>query len=201
MPERPVLEASERERLLALARDSIQHGHGRSGPAPVPRATWPPALLAVRATFTTLTLAGELRGCCGSLEARHALAEDVWRNAWRSAYADPRFEPVDATELGRLELSISVLSLLEPVLFADERELLGRLERGVDGLVVEIGARRATFLPSVWATLPEPQRFLAELKRKAGWTGGDLPAGARAWRYRTESFAATPLLEVLGEGG
>jgi AmmeMemoRadiSam system protein A len=186
-----MFEERERQQLLALARGSIRRGLGRGSPGSVSPDAWPPALLEPRATFTTLTLAGELRGCCGSLEARVSLVQDVWRNAWLSAFADPRFEPVGATELDRLEISISVLSPLEPVAFADEFELMCRVEPGLDGLVLQIDARRATFLPAVWEMLPEPRRFLGALKRKAGWLGGTLPAGASAWRYRTESFTAT----------
>ena len=46
--------------------------------------------------------------------------------------------------------------------------MLARLRPGVDGLTLEHGAHRATFLPQVWTALPEPRAFVAELKRKAG---------------------------------
>jgi AmmeMemoRadiSam system protein A len=185
-----MLERSERQQLLALAARSIRRGIGRREPAPAPPGDWAPALLATRAAFTTLRLAGELRGCCGSLDAKRPLAQDVWHNAWLSAFADPRFEPVAAEELAALQISISVLSPLEPVRFADEFELLRRVEPGLDGLALTIGEQRATFLPAVWEMLPQPRQFLAQLKRKAGWSGGALPADARVWRYRTESFTS-----------
>lgn len=190
-----MLETHDRRRLVALAQRSIECGIGQAGPAPAPRQVLPPALLEPRATFATLTLAGELRGCCGSLDAVRPLALDVWHNAWASAFADPRFPAVAAAEIETLEITISVLTPLEPLPFTGERELIDGLEPRVDGLVLEIGARRATFLPAVWDMLPEPCDFLRELKHKAGWTRSELPRGARAWRYRTESFsgAATVL--------
>ena len=38
----------------------------------------------------------------------------------------------------------------------------------MDGLILELGSRRSTFLPQVWEQLPKPAEFLAHLKRKAG---------------------------------
>lgn len=186
-----MLEASERRRLLELAYRSIEGGIDQPRPAPAPSQSWPAALAERRATFTTLELEGELRGCCGSLDPVRPLAEDVWHNAWASAFADPRFESVMTPEIEALQISISVLTPLEPVAFEDESDLMQRLERRVDGLVLACGARRVTFLPAVWDMVPDAGRFLAELKRKAGWTSGPLPAGTRAWRYRTESFSGT----------
>jgi len=184
-----MLEAHDRRRLVALAQHSIECGIGCAGPVPAPREMLPPALLEPRATFTTLTLADELRGCCGSLDPVRPLALDVWHNAWASAFADPRFPAVAAVEIETLDITISVLTPLEPFPFTDERELIGGLEPRVDGLVLAFGARRTTFLPAVWDMLPEPRDFLRELKRKAGWASGELPRSARAWRYRTESFS------------
>jgi AmmeMemoRadiSam system protein A len=186
-----MLEPRERLRLLDLAHRSVASGVGRRQPEPSPRETWPPVLLEPRATFTTLTQAGELRGCCGTLEPVRPLAQDVWHNAWVSAFADPRFLPVSASELDALEIAISVLTPLEPIPAANEVELLCSLEPHVDGLVLSCGSQRATFLPSVWESLPDPREFLAHLKRKAGWKAGALPPGTNAYRYRTETFAAT----------
>lgn len=144
------LEAEARTRLLGLARRSILDGLGQCGPPPLPREAWSEALNEPRATFVTLKLAGELRGCRGTLEARCPLAQDLWRNAWFSAYADPRFRPVSGEEIARLEVAISVLTALTPLHVASETELLAALRPGIDGLVLRCGAAAATFLPAVW---------------------------------------------------
>ena len=34
--------------------------------------------------------------------------------------------------------------------------------------VLQQGSHRATYLPSVWEQLPDPDRFISELRRKAG---------------------------------
>jgi AmmeMemoRadiSam system protein A len=183
-----MLETSERARLLEFARLSIARGAGGRHPEPAPEDAWSPALLEPRATFTTLTLEGELRGCCGTIEPQRALVHDVWHNAWASAYADPRFWPVSATELASLAIAISVLTPLEPIAAGSEAELIASLESGVDGLVLRCGTMRATFLPAVWESLPDPREFVAHLKRKAGLPAASWPRAMAAFRYRTETF-------------
>lgn len=182
--EGPALGADERRLLLEVARGSIEHGLRQGGSRPVDPAAYPEPLRRPAATFVTLRHAGELRGCIGELEAVFALVESTARNAFRAAFHDPRFDPVDADELAELELHVSVLGTLESLPAASEAALQAALRPGVDGLLLDDGAHRATFLPAVWDSLPEAERFVAELKRKAGLRGGSWPVGMRAWRYR-----------------
>lgn len=182
------LDTRDRSRLLELARRSIIEGCGQGLPPPTPRESWPTTLSTPRATFVTLKCEASLRGCCGTLEPKGALVEDVWRNAWASAYADPRFPPVSSAELGRLDVAISVLTPLEPLPIESERELLEALRPGIDGLVLRCGAAAATFLPAVWEIFPEPRDFLTQLKLKAGWSASFWSAEVAALRYRTETF-------------
>jgi AMMECR1 domain-containing protein len=81
------------------------------------------------------------------------------------------------------------VSLLTPpaeLLFSSEHDLINQLRPGIDGLIIAQGRHRATFLPSVWESLPEPADFLAQLKKKAG-IPPSLPV-ARAWRYTAETL-------------
>jgi AMMECR1 domain-containing protein len=64
---------------------------------------------------------------------------------------------------------------------------LSQLRPGVDGLILEEGGRRGTFLPAVWESLPEPRAFLRELKRKAGLPADHWSDTLRAHRYTVES--------------
>jgi uncharacterized protein len=186
-----MLEDSERLELLELARRSIGGSLGRLQAEPAPEEAWSPRLLEPQATFVTLTLDGELRGCCGTIEPHRALVYDVWQNAWVSAYADPRFCPVSATELGSIEIAISVLTPLEPIAVTSESELIASLKPGVDGLLLCYGAARGTFLPVVWESVPEPRDFVAQLKRKIGWPSLALSSQMMAFRYRTETFGSS----------
>jgi AmmeMemoRadiSam system protein A len=193
-----MLERPDRSRLLGLARRSIAFGARGGGAGPVPQEQWPPALIAPRASFVTLTVGETLRGCRGTVEPRRALFEDVWENAWASAYTDPRFPPLAEDELASLSIAISVLSALEPIAAADEAGLIESLEPGLDGVLLRCGHSGATFLPVVWETLPEPREFVTHLKAKAGWPASFWSPDIVALRYRTETFSSgdTPPLEV-----
>ena len=177
--------------LLRLARASIGHGLAHGEALPVDCGALPAPLSDPAATFTTLRKHGELRGCCGGLEALRPLASDVAHSAFQAAFRDPRFDPVSDGEVDAIRLEVSVLSPLERLTVDDEAELLERLTPGIDGLVIVEGIRRATFLPKVWETLPEPVQFLAALKCKCG-----LPA--RYWSSKLEfhTYQATTYAEA-----
>ena len=180
------LPLNQQKILLDIAKASIQAGMGRSGPPGIDLQPFPEALKALRASFVTLELDGRLRGCIGSLNAARPLVEDVLHNAYAAAFRDPRFPPVTAEELTRLDIHISLLTPAEPMQFASEEDLLGQIQPGVDGLILEDQGRRGTFLPSVWESLPEARQFLAHLKRKAGLPEDYWSGTVRVWRYRTE---------------
>ena len=105
---------------------------------------------------------GRLRACMGLIEAGQSLSEAIVRAAvWASK--DPRFPPLKAGELSRLEVEVSVLS---PV-----RRIVGpeAIEVGKHGVILEKGRHRAVFLPHVateqgW----DRQTMLEHLAQKAG---------------------------------
>jgi AmmeMemoRadiSam system protein A len=178
-----------RQGLLELARESIAQGlrHGREQPCPRV-SSWPPVFLERRSTFVTLRERGDLRGCCGSIDAVAPLAHDVWHNAYTSAFRDPRFPPLAHCEFPALELHISVLSVPRLLPVSSEGELIDRLRIGIDGLVLQRGAARATFLPSVWDQVPDPRSFVQHLKRKVGWPPDFWAGDIEAYTYSAESF-------------
>lgn len=175
--------------LLRLARESIDYGLDHDKPVPVDLDGLPVDLIQPAATFTTLRLDEKLRGCCGTLEAAHPLAMDVARSAFQAAFRDQRFQPLGRDEFGRIRLEVSVLSPLEVIAVTDEADLLNRLAPGTDGLVIVEGARRATFLPKVWESLPDPRQFLAALKTKCGLPEDYWSERVEFFRYRTTLYA------------
>lgn len=185
-PEVPPVTKSHGANLLALALDSIRNGLETGTPLPIDYEHLPVELADIGASFVSLYRRGRLRGCIGSTRATRSLAEDIAANAFAAAFQDPRFEPLDPEELDGLELSVSVLSPLEPLTFASERDLLAQLEIGEDGLVIADHGRRAVFLPQVWGQLPDPTVFLAQLKIKAGLPLAESPT-LQAWRFRVDS--------------
>ncbi|MDT4331268.1 AmmeMemoRadiSam system protein A [Methylomonas sp. MED-D] len=178
----------ERGCLLTLAKASIAHGLAHGRPLPVNLADYPAKLTGPAATFVTLELDGQLRGCIGRLEAARPLVEDIAENAYAAAFRDSRFPPVTAAELAGLSLHISVLSPSEPLYFASETDLISQLRPGIDGLILSEGGRRGTFLPSVWEDLPDPVEFLRHLKRKAGLPADYWSSTVKIQRYTTEMF-------------
>lgn len=185
-----MLDSPERIELIQIARNSIASGFSRLSPSPPPQRAWSPELLEPRATFTTLKIAGELRGCCGTVEPQRPLAHDVWHNAWVSANADPRFWPVSPEEVDTLEISVSVLTPLEPIAVRSESELIESLEPGTDGVLLRCGSARAVFLPAVWESLPDAGEFITQLKAKAGWSPSFWSPAMTAFRFRTETFTS-----------
>lgn len=179
---------AERGRTLtAIARAAIARELGEAGP-PLPTVVQGGWLDAPGAAFVTLTQGGRLRGCIGSLEARRQLAEDVAANARAAAFRDPRFAPLRHDELAATQVEVSVLSAAEPMQFRDEVDALRQLRPGVDGVILESGGHRATFLPQVWGQLPVPRDFLAQLKRKAGLAGDFWSPDLRLWRYTVDKY-------------
>jgi uncharacterized protein len=179
-------------RLLRTAEASIAHGLSHGCALPVDRAEVDPALRQVAASFVTLTIDGQLRGCIGRLEAEQPLIADVAENAYAAAFTDPRFPPLRASELPLLRVEISVLGPSEPLTCEDEDGLLAQLRPGVDGLILREGSRKSTFLPSVWEQLPDPQDFLHELKRKAGLPRAYWSDLLEFRRYTTTSIRPDP---------
>lgn len=135
------------------------------------------------ACFVTLTQAGDLRGCIGTLEAHRPLLADLKSNAVAAAFRDPRFPPLEADELGRTSVEVSILSPTQAMQFRDETDALAQLRPQVDGIVFEYGRHRSTFLPQVWEQLPQPRQFLGHLKRKAGFPDNFWADGVRLSRY------------------
>lgn len=177
-----------RQFLLELARRSIQHGLQHGAPVPVDLTSLAPELQKTAACFVTLEKHGQLRGCIGMLEPVRPLALDVAHNAYAAAFSDPRFAPVTAGELEELSVHISILGEPRAMTVASEEDLLAQLRPCVDGLILQDGARRATFLPSVWEGLPDPRQFVTHLKQKAGWARDYWSPTLRAYRYETEQF-------------
>jgi uncharacterized protein len=140
------------------------------------------------ATFVTLERDGELVGCIGSLEPRRPLWRDVARNARAAAFADPRFPALMPGDLDRTVIKVSVLSGLDP-LPAGHDDLVDTLRPGIDGVLLEAGGHRGTFLPAVWEKLPAPEQFVDRLVGKAGLPEKSWPEDAQVWRYTTDEFA------------
>lgn len=183
------LSAEDKTTLLSLAYDSVR---ATALGMPVPSidfSSLSAPLLEMRASFVTLTVYENLRGCIGTIEKCYPLAQDVVLRASAAASRDPRFEPIRKTELDQLEVEVSVLSDAVPLAYQDPQNLPALLDAGRDGVIIRHANKRATFLPQVWERVSSPEQFLALLCRKAFlpedfWKSGDLIVET----YQVDSF-------------
>jgi AmmeMemoRadiSam system protein A len=182
------LSADEQACLLEIARQSILHGLDSGTALQVDVAKLEANLRVDSAVFTTLTIAGNLRGCIGSLQPSAPLAQAVANTAFSAAYQDRRFAKVQVDEIEKLRIEVAVLSALE-LIEADSRQvLLDSLQPGVDGLLLEDRGHRSTFLPKVWEKITTPNEFVEQLMRKAGLAAGYWSSTIRCYRYHSTSF-------------
>jgi len=170
--------------LLVRARNAIAAELGlATEPEPASEGLTTPG-----AVFVTLTQRGELRGCIGSLQAFRPLDADVRANAKAAAFHDPRFPPLTAAELPGTRVEVSLLTPATPMRFASEEDAISQLRPGLDGVILECGSHRGTFLPQVWDSLPERHLFLNHLKRKAGLAPDYWAPGIQLSRYEVRKW-------------
>jgi hypothetical protein len=106
---------------------------------------------------------------------------------------DPRFSALTQEEWPRCSVEVSLLGAPKPIRFADEADLLAQIQAGEDGLIVQAEAKRATYLPQVWESLPDKRQFLMELVRKAGLPADTRLGRCKIHRYRVVKWKETPL--------
>ncbi|MBL4567201.1 MAG: AmmeMemoRadiSam system protein A [Porticoccus sp.] len=186
----PFIELSmdDQQTLLSLARESIRVRLLFERDLCIDETAFSPALQQQAASFITLHKKDKLRGCIGSDQASKPLVTDVVHHAMASAFDDPRFPAVTLDEESTLQIKISVLTTPVPLSFASEQELLDQLAPNEDGLTIEMGAHRATFLPTAWNRLPGKIEFLEQLKLKAELPPGFWSDDIKAWQHHTLCF-------------
>jgi len=179
----------EKQTLLRLAREAMECAVRGKALPPLDLQSLTPLLRENGASFVTLTVDDDLRGCVGALEAFQPLAEDVREHAVAAALQDPRFSPVRENELNRIKLEVSRLTAPHLLEYSSSEDLLKKLKPHVDGVILRDNFRRATFLPQVWEKIPDPAEFLGHLCQKMG-------VRANMWReaklqvqiYQVEEF-------------
>lgn len=158
----------EKRILLRLAREAMECGVRGKNLPPLDKSSLTKHLLEDGASFVTLTIRGQLRGCIGALEAYQPLVDDVREHAVAAALEDPRFPPVREDELSGINLEVSRLTRPIPLEYKDADDLLSKLRPHIDGVILKDGFRRATFLPQVWEKIPDRASFLNNLCYKMG---------------------------------
>jgi AmmeMemoRadiSam system protein A len=178
----PLLTPVEETVLLDLARRVVA---ARLESGRVPRLeNPPPRLLVPQGAFVSLHLGRALRGCVGMVMPVRPLATTVTECAAAAATEDPRFDPLQPSDLERVTIEISALD--PPFRIADP----SRLTLGTHGLMVTMGHRRGLLLPQVaveqgWTVLI----FLEETCLKAGLPPDAWERGAIVEAFSAQVFA------------
>ncbi|MBI4348740.1 MAG: AmmeMemoRadiSam system protein B [Elusimicrobia bacterium] len=182
------LSEDDKRALLGEARETLRRELDGTAQPPVELSTRP-AFNLPAAVFVTWLARGEtgpaaLRGCIGTTEPRGMLLESVRFFALEAGLRDARFPPIERERIDEHRIEISILTPPKPVASAED------IQPRVHGVMLENRGRRGLFLPQVWESLPDKDRFLAELcAQKAG-----LPANCvedpstRLQVFRVESF-------------
>jgi AmmeMemoRadiSam system protein A len=172
--------AEERRYVLAIARQAIERGLRGEYPEIEARSNH---LAEPRGVFTTLKVAGKLRGCVGQPFAVEPLVQAVAATAIGAAARDPRFPPVASTELQNIRISVSVLSPIVPIAIEE-------IEIGRHGLLISLGAQRGLLLPEVPMNMGWDLRtFLEQTCQKSGLAFDAWCKGATVEAFTTESFS------------
>ena len=196
-PDTPALTTGEGAGLVRLARAALTTHFFERDDLGRELAAWPtgPGQELRQGVFVTLNRTdpeqirarGRLRGCIGQPEPTHPLYYGTVQAALDAALRDPRFEPVRAAELSRLEVEVTVLSPRRPV--ASWRDI--RL--GTHGIVLQKGAKAALFLPQV---APEQgwtlEQTLTALSEKAGLPSDGWKDGASFSIFTGQVFEERP---------
>jgi len=173
----------ERRELLQLARHTIELYLARR------KKEYPPVqnshFMEKRGVFVTLHRQGELRGCIGYPLPYKPLWEAVVENAISAAFEDPRFVPLDFSELPEIDIELSILTIPHEAKSVDE-VIVGR-----DGIIISKGMNRGLLLPQV----PVEQRW----NREQYLSYGCLKAGLAADEWRIGVKLETFQAEVFGE--
>ena len=181
--------AAEKNLILNTAANVIKFGLETQQILPLKLTDYPKKLSTDGASFVTLEINQQLRGCIGTLEAYQPLIQDIAQNTYSAAFRDPRFPPLTIEEHPHLTKQISILSPTIPIVFASEQDLLQQLRPGIDGLVLAEQGKRGTFLPAVWKALPTPKLFLNQLKLKAGLPADYWSTTIQVAKYTVEVIA------------
>lgn len=171
------LSDNDKEYLLKLSRRALKHIFDTGEELEVAAEEVRKELRVEAATFVTLTLNGDLRGCIGKLKPVQMLYIDVIENTYSAAFNDYRFRELKEDELDNIKIEISILSEPEVLKYSDSKELIKYFDKNKVGVILADGYNSATFLPQVWEELSKPSEFLEHLCMKAGLNGD-------AWKER-----------------
>ena len=140
------------------------------------------------ATFVTLTLNNQLRGCIGSLQAYRPLLDDLISNANAAAFEDPRFYELTSDEFKKVNIEISILSTPVEVIYTNIEDLKSKIKPNIHGVILQKDGRRSTFLPQVWEQLSTFEEFFSHLCHKGSFEVNCLEFHPHVFTYEVKKI-------------
>jgi len=182
--------------LVNLSRQAVQK-YLESGETATPPKDTPKKLFVNCGAFVTINTIkhgkSQLRGCIGYPYPTNPLVEAVIDAAINAATQDPRFYPLQTSELNDVVFEVSVLTPPEPVKVDNPRDCVKKIKVGQDGLIVEKGFYKGLLLPQVpveWGWSEE--EFLCQCCLKAGLPPDSwLTKGTKLYKFTAIVFGET----------
>jgi AmmeMemoRadiSam system protein A len=129
--------------LVKLAKDTVEQ-YVRTGKIIESPSGQAPEMTEKAGAFVSLKIKGELRGCIGTFKpTTENIASEIIQNAVSAATQDPRFPPVNTSELDKLEYSVDILA--EPEKVNSKKDL----DPKKYGVIVKSGDRKGLLLPDL----------------------------------------------------
>ncbi len=129
--------------LVRLAREAVEN-YVLKGQTISPPEELTPEMKEQAGVFVSIKKKGQLRGCIGTyMPSTENVATEIIQNAISAATRDPRFLPVEPSELDDLEYSVDILTRPERVTDLSE------LDPKRYGIIVVSGERRGLLLPDL----------------------------------------------------
>ena len=164
--------------LVKLAKETVEQ-YVRTGKIISPPAEPTAETTGKAGVFVSIKKNGELRGCIGTFEpAAENIASEIIQNAISAATRDPRFAPVDPSELDDLEYSVDVLN--KPERAGSKKDL----DPERYGVIVKSGLRRGLLLPDLeGVNTPDEQVGIACMK-----AGIDSDENIELYRFEVKRY-------------
>lgn len=125
--------------------------------------------------FVSIHEDGRLRGCIGTITGvRENIAREIIENAVSAAQDDPRFDPIEKSELPKLKITVDILGRAEPVDSPDQ------LDPKRYGVIVSKDSRRGLLLPNLEG-VDRVEDQISIARKKAGI--GESEADVRLERF------------------
>lgn len=186
------MDFSEKDKkfLLNLARNCLDSWLKNKSQPPRDEKDISPPLLEKRGTYVSIFSGKHLWGCAGHVDATQPIYKDVIENSLAAAFGPGKSKPLTKTDLGKINIKISIFGALQKIDYDIPERLIQSLEIKKHGVFVKKGVYEASFAPEVWAELKTGMKFLTQLCLKAGlgpleWRAGDL----LVYTFNTISFS------------